>query len=67
MSDVSELVRAARRRRGWTQAELAERLEVSRAQVSNWERGDSDLSGSTLLRLFAVAGWQVVEVIHPRP
>jgi transcriptional regulator with XRE-family HTH domain len=29
----------ARRRHGWSQAELAGRLETSREQVGNWERG----------------------------
>jgi len=34
-------IRAARRRRGWTQTELAERMNVRQATVSKLESGES--------------------------
>jgi transcriptional regulator with XRE-family HTH domain len=37
LDTLAERLRAARRRRGWTQAELAERVGVTQAQVSHWE------------------------------
>lgn len=41
MANISfgERVRRARIRNAWTQAELAEKLEVSAATISNWETG----------------------------
>jgi transcriptional regulator with XRE-family HTH domain len=36
-----------RKRRGWTQAELAERVGVSQATVSSWERDVQPSAGST--------------------
>jgi HTH-type transcriptional regulator / antitoxin HipB len=33
------LIKRARRERGWTQAELAERVGIDRSAVSMWERG----------------------------
>lgn len=38
-AELKEQIRAARRARGWTQAELAARIGVSLATVSRWERG----------------------------
>ncbi len=37
--------------RGWTQAELAERLGIAQANLSNIEKGKRDFTVSTLLRL----------------
>lgn len=34
--------RALREARGWSQRELAERLEVPQSSVARWERGDSE-------------------------
>ncbi len=36
---VAELVRAARKARGWTQAELAHRLDIESATLSRYEVG----------------------------
>jgi transcriptional regulator with XRE-family HTH domain len=44
-------IRSLRRRRGWTQAELAERLGSDPVTVSRWERGVSSPRPSALLRL----------------
>ena len=37
--DYAEIVRAKRRARGWTQAELAERLGLTNVTISRWEGG----------------------------
>ena len=37
----SERVTALRKQAGWSQEELAQRLDVSRQAVSKWERGVS--------------------------
>lgn len=34
-------IRAARERRGWSQAQLADAVDVSPRSVGNWERGES--------------------------
>ena len=38
MSTVFEKIRIARTNRGWTQAELADRLCVSESTVQKWEK-----------------------------
>ena len=59
-SVLGRALRDARRRQGWTQAELAERAGVSQPTVSNTERGVSDASLSTLLRLASILGLELV-------
>ncbi len=44
-------IRQLRQERGWTQAELAERLGVSRDSISAWERGLTSPRFRTVLRL----------------
>ena len=36
---VGELIRAERKKKGWTQSELAERLGISYVGVAQWENG----------------------------
>lgn len=58
---VGRLLRALRRRRGWTQTELANRAGVSQQAISLVERGHgSSLSGRTMRRIFAAldARWE---------
>jgi transcriptional regulator with XRE-family HTH domain len=52
-SYLSEAVRAARRRAGLSQAELAELLGVRQSSVSQWERGSTRPSTVHLLALTA--------------
>ncbi len=54
---VGECLRASRRRRGWTQSELASFLGVaSAAQVSHWETGFRTPAASSLSLLADVLG-----------
>lgn len=39
MAEPRERIRALRARRGWTQQQLAEQLDVDAVTVSRWERG----------------------------
>ena len=54
---TSERIKALREARGWTQAELARRLNITRNGVNSWEQGLSMPSPPCLVdlaRLFSV-------------
>ena len=54
--------------RGWTQAELARRVGVSRQAVSLWFRGnEANLQGRHLIRLSEALGVPVEELARPLP
>lgn len=38
---LAEKIMQLRKKNGWSQEELAERMKVSRQSVSKWESGDS--------------------------
>ena len=60
---IGRILRALRRRRGWTQLELAERCRVSQQAISLVERGHgSQLAAATLRRIFSAleARWEPV-------
>ncbi len=55
---IASKIRVLRRERGWTQAELAKRLQLSQNRLSEIERGDGSFTAEqflVLLRLFNVA------------
>ncbi len=54
--DLGAGVRDARLRHGWTQAELADRLGVSRQWVISLERGKASVELGTALRAVAALG-----------
>jgi HTH-type transcriptional regulator / antitoxin HipB len=54
--DLGAAVRDARLRRGWTQAELADRIDVSRQWVIALERGKATAELGTALRAVAALG-----------
>jgi transcriptional regulator with XRE-family HTH domain len=51
---LSDRIRAARLRMGWSQSELAAMLTVDRSAVGHWERGDG--SEPSTARLVTLAG-----------
>ena len=53
---LSDNLRALRKQKGYSQEQLAERLNVSRQAVSKWENGASDPSTSNLLALAKLYG-----------
>lgn len=58
MKMTSERIKALREARGWTQAELARRLSITRNGVNSWEQGLSMPSPACLLdlaKLFSVS------------
>lgn len=50
------LLRRARRRRDWSQAEYARRASIPASQLCAYERSAKQPSAATLARLLAVAG-----------
>jgi DNA-binding transcriptional regulator YiaG len=62
LTDEVPLVRCWREYLGMTQAELAARLDVSQAQVAQWERHDANLRHATLKRLAAAMGIHVSQL-----
>jgi transcriptional regulator with XRE-family HTH domain len=60
--DVSDLIRAARRRAGLTQTELAGRGGTSQATISAYEHGAKTPTPDTLARVLGAAGMRLVAV-----
>jgi transcriptional regulator with XRE-family HTH domain len=58
--DLSSALVAARRRRGWSQGEVADRIGVSRDYIGDLESGQLSLQVSRLMRLFGELGVDVV-------
>ncbi len=58
-------LRVLRAERGWTQADLAERLEVSRQTVHAIEREKYDPSLSLAFRIARVFGRSIEEIFGP--
>lgn len=58
MKMTAERIKALREARGWTQAELARRLNITRNGVNSWEQGLSMPSPACLVdlaKLFSVS------------
>jgi transcriptional regulator with XRE-family HTH domain len=58
MKMTAERIRALREARGWTQAELARRLSITRNGVNSWEQGlsmPSPICLVDLAKLFSVS------------
>lgn len=52
METIGDRIRMLREARGWTQEELGQRLGVTRASVSQWERGPTkNIKNLTFLKL----------------
>lgn len=61
---VGKNIKKAREAKGLSQEQLAERLNVTRQAVSNWERGKSEPDIETLQRLSDVLEISVEELIY---
>ena len=64
MSSLGNSLYSARKSKGLTQEEVAEKLGVSRQAVSKWENGTSDPSTSNLCALAKLYGIPVEELLH---
>lgn len=62
---MENLIRAEREGRGWTQATLAERLDVSRQTVVALETGKYDPSLPLAFRISRVFGRPIEELFTP--
>lgn len=56
-----------RRRKGWAQAELAQRLGVTRERLGHWERGECNPPLDALLALGRVLGIPLDELAGGEP
>ncbi len=63
----SNLIRALRESRGWTQAHLADLAEVSRPAISAVEQGRITPSVDAAMRIARALGCHVEDVFSPRP
>ena len=53
-----------RKKAGWSQDELASKLNVTRQSVSKWENGTSDPSTSNLIALAKLFDLSAEELLH---
>lgn len=62
----SDLIREARRRRGLTQQELADRAGTTQSAVARWESGRTSPDLATVQRLVHLCGLQLeVAIVDP--
>lgn len=45
---LAEKITELRKKQGWSQEELAQKLDISRQSVSKWESGDRDIIVTSL-------------------
>lgn len=64
MNIVSNSIKKLREERGMTQDELAEKLNVTRQAVSNWETGKTQPDIETLTRLAEIFDVSVERIIY---
>ena len=64
MNIVSNSIKKLREERGMTQDELAEKLNVTRQAVSNWETGKTQPDIETLTRLAEIYDVSVERIIY---
>jgi putative transcriptional regulator len=62
---VKNRLKVLRAERDWTQADLAQRLDVSRQTVNAIETGKYDPSLPLAFRISRVFGTSIEEVFHP--
>jgi HTH-type transcriptional regulator/antitoxin HipB len=63
--DLGALIRSTRRRRGWTQAQLADRAGTTRAWIIGAEQGKSSIDLGLVLR--TLAALDLVAAVVPAP
>lgn len=59
-AQLRQLLRSLRKARGWTQADLAKRLDVVQSRVATIERDPGTISVEQLLHILALLGAQMV-------
>lgn len=61
---VGELIRAERKKKGWTQSELAERLGISYVGVAQWENGSRNPKLETRQRIAVAMDIDLVRLMN---
>ena len=61
---VGELIRAERKKKGWTQSELAERLGISYVGVAQWENGSRNPKIETRQRIAVAMDIDLVRLMN---
>lgn len=64
---MKNVIAGLRQERGWSQAELGRRLEVSRQTINALERGRYDPSLPLAFRIAALFGRRIEEIFEPGP
>lgn len=67
MHDVAKNIKLLRKERGLNQAQLAEKMHVTRQAVSSWERGLSSPDLHTLVELAKIFEVDVNQIIYASP
>lgn len=62
---MNNRIRELRAARGWTQQELADRLDVSRQTVNAIEKGKYDPSLPVAFRIAALFGRRIEDIFEP--
>jgi transcriptional regulator with XRE-family HTH domain len=55
--NIGRRINELRQKRGLTQSQLGDKLEVSYIAIQNWERGETDFRISTLLKIAAALNY----------
>jgi transcriptional regulator with XRE-family HTH domain len=56
---IAEAIKTERLERGWSQSQLARRLDVPETNVRNWERGRTEPRFSLYARMCLLFGWEL--------
>lgn len=59
-------IAAVRVNAGLSQEELAEKMNVSRTSIVNWENGKTGISSANLLSLAQICNWPVEQIFLPK-
>lgn len=59
-------IAAVRVNAGLSQEELAEKMNVSRSSIVNWENGKTSISSASLFQLAEICNWPVDQIFLPK-
>ena len=65
MSDIAKNIKRLRMDRGLSQAQLAEKLNVTRQTISSWERGNSYPDVGMLVQITEALNAEVNDLLYP--
>jgi len=62
-AQIAQSIQEHRRIQGLTQKQLAEKLGVSQAMVSQWEKGEENFTAATLVKISSALGVRLTNPI----